>query len=75
MSDLLDGFDEWKARIQAAGMGDEMIAWGNMLAGAIRRSYECSCHREYSRWNHEECCGHEDGRDPDCPIHGDGSTS
>jgi hypothetical protein len=36
-------------------------------------SAECSCHHEYSRHNHEECCGHDEGRDPDCPFHGDGS--
>lgn len=34
---------------------------------------QCECHREYSRWNHQECCGNEEGRNPDCPIHGDGT--
>lgn len=33
----------------------------------IATSMECTCHREYSRWNHEECCGHNEGRDPNCP--------
>jgi hypothetical protein len=41
---------------------------------AYKGAVECSCHREYSRWNHEECCGHEEGRNPNCPLHGDGST-
>jgi hypothetical protein len=35
---------------------------------------ECSCHNEYSRCNHEECCGREEGRNPNCVLHGDGST-
>ncbi len=33
-------------------------------------SSECSCHREGG--SHELCCGHPDGRDPNCPQHGDG---
>jgi hypothetical protein len=33
---------------------------------------ECTCHRETGT-NHEQCCGHDEGRDPDCPFHGDGS--
>lgn len=37
----------------------------------IRRS-ECECHYEPGS-NHEACCGHEGGRNPNCPIHGDGS--
>ncbi len=32
----------------------------------------CSCHRESG--SHELCCGRPEGRDPDCAIHGDGST-
>lgn len=32
---------------------------------------ECECHNEID--SHELCCGHEGGRNPDCPIHGDGS--
>lgn len=35
---------------------------------------ECTCHNEYSP-DHELCCGHSEGRDPDCPYHGDGTTS
>jgi hypothetical protein len=31
---------------------------------------ECMCHRE--RGSHELCCGHFEGCDPNCPIHGDG---
>lgn len=37
---------------------------------------ECVCH-DYGRQHHdshESCCGHDDGRNPDCPIHGDGTT-
>lgn len=33
----------------------------------------CTCHRENDKNNHELCCGHPEGRDPDCPQHGDGS--
>lgn len=33
---------------------------------------ECECHRESG--SHELCCGHPEGRNPDCPLHGDGST-
>ena len=33
----------------------------------------CECHRETG--SHELCCGHDEGRSPDCPIHGDGTTS
>jgi hypothetical protein len=33
---------------------------------------DCECHHEATD-SHESCCGHEDGRSPDCPIHGDGS--
>jgi hypothetical protein len=29
----------------------------------------CECHREPG--SHELCCGYDDGRSPDCPIHGD----
>lgn len=29
----------------------------------------CECHRETG--SHELCCGHDEGRNPDCPIHGD----
>jgi hypothetical protein len=32
----------------------------------------CTCHRETG--SHEQCCGHEQGHDSDCPIHGDGYT-
>lgn len=32
---------------------------------------ECQCHNELG--SHELCCGHDEGRNPDCPIHGDGS--
>lgn len=31
----------------------------------------CTCHREQTS-SHELCCGHDEGRNPDCPIHGDG---
>lgn len=31
---------------------------------------KCTCHREAG--SHELCCGREEGRDPDCPQHGDG---
>lgn len=31
---------------------------------------DCTCHREIV--SHELCCGHDEGRDPDCPRHGDG---
>jgi hypothetical protein len=34
---------------------------------------DCTCHRGYPGSNHEGCCGHDDGRDPNCPQHGDGS--
>lgn len=33
----------------------------------------CECHRESG--SHEGCCGHPEGRNPDCPIHGDGTRS
>lgn len=33
---------------------------------------DCECHFEVTD-SHETCCGHEDGRNPDCPTHGDGS--
>ena len=35
------------------------------------RPMYCTCHGESG--SHEACCGHEDGRDPDCRFHGDGS--
>lgn len=31
----------------------------------------CECHTESGP--HDLCCGYEDGRSPDCPMHGDGS--
>lgn len=34
---------------------------------------ECLCHKESG--SHEVCCGHEGGRNPDCPQHGDGWNS
>lgn len=34
-------------------------------------SADCECHRESG--SHESCCGYDEGRHPDCPIHGDGS--
>jgi len=34
---------------------------------------QCSCHNEAG--SHELCCGHEDGRSPDCTLHGDGAGS
>lgn len=34
---------------------------------------DCECHRETG--NHELCCGHLEGRNPDCPRHGDRSPS
>jgi ribosomal protein L19E len=33
----------------------------------------CSCHREHST-NHELCCGRPEGRNPNCPLHGDGAN-
>ena len=33
---------------------------------------ECACHNEIG--SHELCCGHDEGRSPDCPIHGDGGS-
>lgn len=35
---------------------------------------DCTCHRP-ANVNHELCCGHEQGRDPDCPQHGDGCNN
>ena len=32
----------------------------------------CECHHEATD-SHETCCGHDGGRNPDCPTHGDGS--
>jgi hypothetical protein len=32
----------------------------------------CTCHTDPDVREHELCCGHPQGRDPDCPIHGDG---
>lgn len=37
-----------------------------------RKVPECSCHIERLA-SHDACCGHDDGRDPNCPFHGDGS--
>lgn len=34
---------------------------------------ECTCHR--GAGNHEQCCGDTDGRNPDCPRHGDGTSA
>lgn len=34
----------------------------------------CQCHHEATD-NHDLCCGYEDGIRPDCPVHGDGSSS
>jgi hypothetical protein len=55
-------------------LGDtsEFKAWIQETVAKIQ-DMECSCHREEG--SHELCCGHEGGRNPDCPIHGDGSTS
>jgi hypothetical protein len=33
-------FEAWAAQIRAEGKEDEMIAWGNILAAAIRRGWE-----------------------------------
>ena len=35
--------------------------------------HECTCHRDSDNGSHELCCGHDEGRDPNCPIHGDGT--
>lgn len=35
---------------------------------------ECTCHNEPTERTHEMCCGHRDGIDPNCPIHGDGNS-
>jgi len=36
---------------------------------------ECTCHRDSDpKTGHELCCGHDNGRDPDCPRHGDGAN-
>lgn len=37
-----------------------------------RRDMSCTCHRP-AGVNHELCCGHDEGRDPNCPQHGDGT--
>lgn len=34
---------------------------------------DCECHRESG--SHDLCCGHDEGRNPDCPRHGDGTRS
>ncbi len=39
--------------------------------GWKKRPMDCQCHKEAG--SHELCCGYADGRNPDCPIHGDGS--
>ena len=61
---------------------DIMIAPGNRTPGrsvmpsmrtpTLERNEvkNCTCHRESG--SHEACCGHDQGRDPDCPFHGDG---
>lgn len=54
----------------------QRIAARNVSENVSRALYqarrECLCHRESG--SHELCCGHEGGRNPDCPIHGDGSN-
>ena len=47
---------------------------GDIYRGTQKPIPECLCHREAGS-NHELCCGHEDGRNPDCEIHGDGTRS
>jgi hypothetical protein len=34
---------------------------------------ECTCHR--GTGTHEQCCGHTNGQDPNCPHHGDGTRA
>lgn len=34
-------------------------------------SVECTCHHEPTEKTHELCCGYANGRNPDCPRHGD----
>ena len=35
---------------------------------------DCDCHLEGGA-SHDLCCGHREGRNPDCALHGDGSRS
>ena len=61
---------------------DELLRASLSLLNKIRRNANtatdrvaltnCECHQKSG--SHELCCGHADGRSPDCPIHGDGSA-
>jgi hypothetical protein len=53
-------------------VADELWAaiQGWNMERAVEQALHCTCHNEPG--SHELCCGHEDGRNPDCPIHGDG---
>jgi hypothetical protein len=40
----------------------------------MRDRAQCTCHNEPTEKTHEMCCGHPEGRSPNCPLHGDGSS-
>lgn len=50
-------------------LADLKAARGNVTL--VKAHQVCSCHHETG--SHELCCGHDQGRNPNCPIHGDGS--
>lgn len=76
---LFEGLDKWlmKGGFYPQDWEDakarDLAAVRTALA---RKVPECSCHREHLD-SHEACCGHVVvdgyGRDPNCPLHGDGS--
>jgi hypothetical protein len=47
--------------------------WFEQFDAVLEPAQPCECHRESG--SHETCCGHAEGRNPDCPFHGDGSRS
>src|SRR6516165_5220557 len=69
---MIKANEEYAERLVKSGRGEDFPRHLGAVAEAILRLNNCTCHHENTD-SHELCCGHEDGRDPNCPIHGDGS--
>jgi hypothetical protein len=63
----------FSAGLRLTRLEKEIARMGDVIT-QLETAEECSCHRQVAR-SHELCCGHDEGRDPNCPFHGDGSTS
>jgi hypothetical protein len=63
-----------RAEQELARMGDVITELEDCKFPLPTFMTDCICHREMAV-SHQLCCGYDEGRNPDCPIHGDGSQS